>query len=58
MKAVVFDYGGTLVRERRPWVDVWPEAVHTAYESLKRVGLKLPFEEYKDVHSICHIKPI
>ena len=50
LKAVIFDYGGTLVQIRRPWDEVKPKAVLSVYRTLKRAGLKLPFEEYGEVN--------
>ncbi len=46
IKAVVFDYGGTLVHSARPWDQVRPRALQSAYGYLKRHGLKLSYEEY------------
>lgn len=46
IKAVLFDYGGTLVRPRRPWEEVKPAAVAVPYALLLRHGLKAPYTEY------------
>jgi putative hydrolase of the HAD superfamily len=50
VKAVIFDYGGTLVGERKPWKQIMPTAVYSAYRVLKQAGLALTFEEYKEVN--------
>jgi putative hydrolase of the HAD superfamily len=50
VKAVIFDYGGTLVEERKPWKQIMPTAVYSAYRVLRRAGLVLAFEEYKEVN--------
>jgi HAD superfamily hydrolase (TIGR01549 family) len=50
VKAVIFDYGGTLVEERKPWKQMVPKAVYSAYRVLRREGLTLTFEEYKEVN--------
>ena len=46
IKAVVFDYGGTLVRSAKPWDEVRPRAVRTTFRYLKRRGLQVPYGEY------------
>ena len=46
IKAVVFDYGGTLVRSAEPWDVVQPRALKAAYRCLKRHGLGLSYDEY------------
>jgi putative hydrolase of the HAD superfamily len=46
IKAVVFDYGGTLVRSEKPWDVVMPRAFLSAYRYLKRNGLKISYGEY------------
>jgi HAD superfamily hydrolase (TIGR01549 family) len=46
IKAVVFDYGGTLVHSARPWNKVRPRALLSAYHYLKRRGLRLSYREY------------
>jgi len=46
IRAVLFDYGGTLVRPRRPWEEVKPAAVAAPYALLLRQGLKEPYPEY------------
>jgi len=46
IKAVVFDYGGTLVHSAKPWNEVRPRALLSAYHYLKRHGLKLSYQEY------------
>jgi putative hydrolase of the HAD superfamily len=47
VKAVIFDYGGTLVQMKKPWEEVKPKVVLAAYTALKQAGLKLPFEQYQ-----------
>jgi putative hydrolase of the HAD superfamily len=46
IKAVVFDYGGTLVTELEPWSEVRPRAVRSAYGYLRSHGLRASLEEY------------
>jgi HAD superfamily hydrolase (TIGR01549 family) len=46
IKAVVFDYGGTLVHSAKPWDEVMPHALLSAYRYLKRNGLKMSYGEY------------
>lgn len=46
IKAVLFDYGGTLVQPRRPWEEVKPKAVAAPYALLRRHGLKMPYSKY------------
>lgn len=46
IKAVVFDYGGTLVQSARPWAEVLPRAKLSSYRYLKRQGLELSYDEY------------
>jgi HAD superfamily hydrolase (TIGR01549 family) len=50
IKAVIFDYGGTLVRSARPWTEMKPRAQLSAYRYLKRHGLEAPYEEYLRVN--------
>jgi len=50
IKAVVFDYGGTLVRSEKPWDAVMPSALLSAYRYLRRHGLKMPYGEYLTVN--------
>jgi putative hydrolase of the HAD superfamily len=50
VKAVLFDYGGTLVKEKKPWKQMMPTAIYSAYRVLKRAGLALAFEEYTEVN--------
>ncbi|MGD0478479.1 MAG: HAD family hydrolase [Nitrososphaerales archaeon] len=51
IKAVLFDYGGTLVQARRPWEEVKPTAVAAPYALLCRHGLKAPYGEYTTLDS-------
>ena len=48
VQAVLFDYGGTLVRHARPWDAVFPRGVRSSYALLKRAGLRITFEEYRE----------
>jgi len=50
IKAVVFDYGGTLVRSEKPWDEVWPRAILTTYRYLKRRGLRMSYNDYLAVN--------
>lgn len=50
IKAVVFDYGGTLVRSAKPWDVVRPRAILSAYRYLKRHGLRMSYDEYLAVN--------
>jgi HAD superfamily hydrolase (TIGR01509 family) len=46
IKAVLFDYGGTLVQPRRPWEEVKPTAVAASHAVLRRHGLKESYDKY------------
>ena len=46
IKAAIFDYGGTLVQPKAPWVDVRPRAVSASYTTLAHSGLQMPREEF------------
>jgi len=46
IKAVLFDYGGTLVLSAHPWERAKPEALNSVYRFLRRKGLKATYEEY------------
>jgi putative hydrolase of the HAD superfamily len=48
IRGVLFDYGETLVRSVRPWIDVKPRALRAVYSSLEREGLKCSFGEFAD----------
>jgi len=48
--AVLFDYGGTLVRQRRPWKETKAKAVRSEYNALKLEGLKLPYDQYQELN--------
>lgn len=50
VKAVIFDYGGTLVRMKKPWDQVRPKVVTAAYRTLKQAGLKMAFEQYSTLN--------
>lgn len=45
--AVLFDYGGTLVRPKRPWEEIKADAIRAEYKVLRRHGLKQSFDQYK-----------
>ena len=49
IRAVLFDYGGTLVRSRRPWSEVKIEAMNSEYNVLREYGLDISFDEYLKV---------
>jgi HAD superfamily hydrolase (TIGR01549 family) len=46
IRAVIFDYGGTLVQPRVPWESARPRAVSASYASLARAGLRMPLEQF------------
>jgi len=46
IKAVLFDYGGTLFQSVKPWEEMKPQALLAAYRYLKRHRLKMPYDEY------------
>jgi FMN phosphatase YigB (HAD superfamily) len=46
IKAVVFDYGGTLVRGAKPWDVVRPRALRSAYQFFREHGLRMAYKEY------------
>ncbi len=47
IKAVLFDYGGTLVEPLRPWEgEAKPTAVAAPFDLFCRQGLKAPYSEY------------
>ena len=50
IKAVLFDYGGTLVRPKEPWVEVKPKVLHLVYDLMCRNGLKLSYDEYMEIN--------
>lgn len=47
IRAVLFDYGGTLVRPLKPWEEVKPAAFEVPYTLLCRRGLKKSYSEYE-----------
>lgn len=49
VKTVFFDYGGTLVAVSKPWAEVKPKAVMSGFRAMQRAGLKLSFDEYRDM---------
>jgi putative hydrolase of the HAD superfamily len=46
IRAVLFDYGGTLVQMERPWSELKPEAIRSEYAVLSRNGLAVDYETY------------
>jgi HAD superfamily hydrolase (TIGR01549 family) len=50
IKAVVFDYGGTLVTSVKPWTEMKPRALRSTYRYLRRQGLEIPYDEYLSVN--------
>jgi HAD superfamily hydrolase (TIGR01549 family) len=46
----MFDYGGTLVEVRKPWDEVEPAAIFSVYKTMGRIGLKMHFEQYKELN--------
>jgi HAD superfamily hydrolase (TIGR01662 family) len=46
ISAILFDYGGTLVRRYRSFEGAKPDALRAAYALLNRNGLTLTYEEY------------
>ena len=50
IRAVLFDYGGTLVRQERPWNETKAKAIRSGYNSLKSNGLKLPYVKYQELN--------
>ncbi len=49
VRAVLFDFGETLVRDSRPAEETVPRAVAASYEALKRNGLTLEYGRYRDI---------
>ncbi|MDV3293244.1 MAG: HAD family hydrolase [Nitrososphaerales archaeon] len=50
IKAVLFDYGGTLVTSAKPWQEMKPRALLAAYRYLKQDGLEMSFKKYLGVN--------
>jgi len=50
IKAVVFDYGGTLVRSVRPWAEMKPRAQLSAYRYLRKHGLHMSYAAYLEIN--------
>lgn len=48
IKAVLFDYGGTLVEPKEPWDRVKAGAVRSAYALMKHRGLHLTYDEFEE----------
>lgn len=46
IKAILFDYGGTLVQPRRPWEEVKPTAIAASHAVMRRHGLKESYDQY------------
>jgi putative hydrolase of the HAD superfamily len=49
IKNVIFDYGGTPVKTKRPWKEFKQEALAATYAYLVREGLKLSLDEFIEV---------
>ena len=50
IKAVVFDYGGTLVQGSKPWDIVRPRALRSSYHFFRRQRLRMTYDEYLAVN--------
>ncbi len=50
IKAVLFDYGGTLVTSAKPWQEMKPRALLAAFRYLKRHGLEMSLKKYLEVN--------
>jgi HAD superfamily hydrolase (TIGR01509 family) len=50
IKAVLFDYGGTLFQAVKPWEEIMPRALLATYRHLERHGLKMSYEEYLEIN--------
>ena len=48
IQAVLFDYGETLVRPRRAWKEVRPNAIRSTFSVMKRAGLGLSYDEFAE----------
>ncbi len=46
IKAVLFDFGGTLVRPRKPWSKIREHALRATYKFLRKSGLEKTLREY------------
>jgi len=49
IKAVIFDYGGTLFRSKRPWSEVKARGLAAAYETLRTGGLESSLQKFVKV---------
>ncbi len=49
IRAVLFDFGETLVRDAKPVERTLPRAISSSYEALRRNGLNLQYEQYKEL---------
>jgi len=49
IKAVLFDFGETLVQDAKPVEKTLPRAILSSYEALRRNGLNLQYEQYKEL---------
>lgn len=56
IRAVLFDYGGTLVHMERPWREVKVEAIRSEYKALQRSGLSLAYEDYHKLNDSTFIR--
>jgi FMN phosphatase YigB (HAD superfamily) len=50
IKAVLFDYGGTLVRPKEPWVAVKPKVLHLVYDLMRQNGMELSYDQYMKIN--------
>jgi HAD superfamily hydrolase (TIGR01549 family) len=50
IKVVLFDYGGTLVRGKSPWVEVTAKGIAAVYGFLKKEGLEMGREQFLRVN--------
>ena len=51
IKAVLFDYGETLVRPRSPWSEMRLKAIRNTFLVMKRNGLEMGYDEYTEKES-------
>lgn len=56
IKAVLFDYGGTLVTPRESWQEVGNRATHSIYDLFSRNGLKSTFDQYQEFSTSTYQK--
>ena len=56
IKAVLFDYGGTLFKSTRPWAEVKAEGLNSAYALLSRSGLRISADAFIELHDSVFVK--